>query len=658
MTADRNSIDVDFAGAERPPAQMELPPASSETAALNSLERNSESDKSESGADANREQGHAVRHRSACRCHHGSSTAAAASENGTTSDAQTGNARSESTDRQDRHSRRVAAPKRSGQLLMEPDRETAAAWIEQNAKLLSSQTVRLGGKTLAELRQWTRSVLWQEAVQYVSHWRPEYRTQPPILPQRLIVTGHQPALTHPGVWAKNFVAGALAREQVSAGAINLIVDNDTRGRVAIAVPGGTHERPVRNWMAYDQVSPARPWEEVSIEDPEQFASFGTRVQSALAAWGVSPLIEEFWPLVLEQARTLPRVSDQFSAARNRLEQSWGCYNLELPLSRVCVQQPFFWFVAALLGQMPKFWSIYNSAVTDYRQENRIRNQRHPVPDLQRRTDEQGAEWLESPFWIWREGDTRRQRLWTRTTSAGVELATSQATLTVLKVGDQEQTAEAVAALEEMSAAGWKLRTRALTTTLFHRLCLADLFIHGIGGAKYDAMTDRIMFDLWGIVPPQFVTVTATVHLPLGAHPVELADLHRGQREYRDLLYQPEQFLSADQQAVVAPLLAEKQALIEEQRLAEHWRCRTEEERSRVRQYQGAAGRRRFHRLQEIKHELGLSLESQRRAIEEKLQLTQSRLQANQILNDREYAFCLYPRELIERCLKDWRLLPD
>ena len=37
--------------------------------------------------------------------------------------------------------------------------------------------------------------------------------------------------------------------------------------------------------------------------------------------------------------------------------------------------------------------------------------------------------------------------------------------------------------------GIRLRTRALTTTLFARYVLGDLFVHGIGGAKYDELGD-------------------------------------------------------------------------------------------------------------------------------------------------------------------------
>ncbi len=50
---------------------------------------------------------------------------------------------------------------------------------------------------------------------------------------------------------------------------------------------------------------------------------------------------------------------------------------------------------------------------------------------------------------------------------------------------------ALAAWEDFARRGIKLRTKALITTLVARVLLGDLFMHGIGGAKYDAVTDLI-----------------------------------------------------------------------------------------------------------------------------------------------------------------------
>ena len=42
--------------------------------------------------------------------------------------------------------------------------------------------------------------------------------------------------------------------------------------------------------------------------------------------------------------------------------------------------------------------------------------------------------------------------------------------------------------------------------------LSDLFIHGIGGAKYDELTDQIICRFFGFEPPGFVALSATQRL--------------------------------------------------------------------------------------------------------------------------------------------------
>ena len=51
----------------------------------------------------------------------------------------------------------------------------------------------------------------------------------------------------------------------------------------------------------------------------------------------------------------------------------------------------------------------------------------------------------------------------------------------------------------LNGQGIKLRSRALVTTLFARLLLSDLFMHGIG-AKYDELTDVLVEPSLGSSP--------------------------------------------------------------------------------------------------------------------------------------------------------------
>ena len=91
----------------------------------------------------------------------------------------------------------------------------------------------------------------------------------------------------------------------------------------------------------------------------------------------------------------------FAAARRTYERRWGCHNLELPVSVLCQTEPFAFFAAHLLAELPRFHADYNACVHDYRRRHGLRSRNHPVPDL---AEEDG--WLEAPFWGWRIGAAR------------------------------------------------------------------------------------------------------------------------------------------------------------------------------------------------------------------------------------------------------------
>src|SRR5690606_35075544 len=65
-------------------------------------------------------------------------------------------------------------------------------------------------------------------------------------------------------------------------------------------------------------------------------------------------------------------------------------------------------------------------------------------------------------------------------------------------------------------AGRRLAPRALTLTLFARLMLADNFVHGIGGGRYDQVLERLIERHLGLQAPRFAVTTATLHFPTAA----------------------------------------------------------------------------------------------------------------------------------------------
>src|SRR5207302_148544 len=101
---------------------------------------------------------------------------------------------------------------------------------------------------------------------------------------------------------------------------------------------------------------------------------------------------------------------------------------------------------------------------------------------------------------------------------------------------------AVERLRALAAGGVRLRTRALTTTMFARYLLGDLFLHGIGGAKYDELGDAISGRFFGVEPPGYLTLSMTLWLGLPSDPTAPARWAAAARALRDLTYNPDRHL--------------------------------------------------------------------------------------------------------------------
>ena len=104
---------------------------------------------------------------------------------------------------------------------------------------------------------------------------------------------------------------------------------------------------------------------------------------------------------------------------------------------------------------------------------------------------------------------------------------------------------AVERLMSLPALGVRLRPRALTTTMFARLMLGDLFVHGIGGAKYDELGDEVVRGFFRVEPPGFLTLSMTSWLGLGLDPASPERLHEVDRLLRDLTFNPDRHLEGE-----------------------------------------------------------------------------------------------------------------
>jgi hypothetical protein len=517
--------------------------------------------------------------------------------------------------------RQVRAPDEDGAVVAEPPLGEAGALARANATALDNSSLTVLSHKWRDFMYDARTAVRDAAVAYLkevdgvsTYWKVGW----------FVMAGHQPELFHPGVWVKNYALTGVGRN-IGAVSFNLVVDNDTVKSTALhfpvvrePLPPVQEFQPYRATESFDLPAQGEPYEEYAVRDESLFGSLPERVRPD---WAFAPLLPEFWKVAVETGRRTRLLGDRLAAARRSIERRWGCDNLEVPVSAVCQTEPFAWFACDLLRNLPRLHAAYNGAVRDYRARYGLRDASHPVPDLATEGD-----WLETPFWAWRAGQGRRGRLMARLTPETIDL----------RIGERfwprlpREPEAMVRAFLDLGRQGLKVRSRALTNTMYARLFLCDLFIHGIGGGKYDEVTDAIIRRYYGVEPPAYLVLSATLLLPLPHYPARPDDCRRLKHEARDLFYNPQRHLDdgARSRPEVAGLVARKQALIREEPADRRGR------------------RQRFRQIREASELLRASVEGDLEAARAGEAECDAEVRANAVLRRRDYPFVLYPEETL------------
>ena len=515
--------------------------------------------------------------------------------------------------------------------------------VENNMRLFSSQQVKdtpVQGRTLWQLRQQTRDLVLNHAQRYTKSLGCEVDFDSTInesIP--LIVGGHQPALFHAGVWAKNFSLHQSAK-RTNGLALNLVIDNDTLNAPRVRIPSGSRENPRIDSVAFDAERPSEPWEDAKVLNQDTYQSFADRCSAAMSNWNIEPVLADVWPQAVEQANKTKSLRDSLTCARVLLERDFGVTNLEIPLSVVCQTEPFLRFASHILAHLPRFQQIHNHVLTEYREANRVRSKTHPVPELTELSEDDGSnnDWLEAPFWMWHQGDKQRRHVFARQLEKSIELSDGVTTFATLPLTPDMDACCAIEALQETLSSGIRFRPRALTTTLFARLFLSDLFVHGIGGAKYDEMTDRIIAEFFEIPAPEFQVVSATLHLPFAetfdSNPEDIRQL---QHELRDVRYNAQRRLPQDSQSADAKMLLEEKAAL----------IAAERNKQIGREFRGA-NYDRFRQLRDLNQRLLKVSSDYRRQLQQNLAEKQAFVSANGVIQNREFSFALFPKTALQQ----------
>ncbi len=512
---------------------------------------------------------------------------------------------------------RLRAPRENGRTLQDPPLQAAGQLLRDNLRI-DHAAVFVDGRPLDELKSLGRREVAELAFRHTATYRDVSNLFDSVkATDPIIMSGHQPTLFHPGVWYKNFALSELGT-RLNCAAINLVVDNDICGVASIQIPLIGDGDAAFGLLPIDAAADNVPFEARTIEDPALFDGFASRVENAIKDYVESPIVTQLWKHAVEFRKRDDRLGQTLATSRHASELDFGLKTLEVPLSQVAQTQAFAGFARHLLANLPRFQEIYNESLTEYRQVHKIRSRSHPVPAL-----ESVGQWLEAPLWIWNTDNPLRRRLFAHATKDKITITDRNR----LEFGlDQTNFVEQFAELT--TKRGIAIRPRALITTMFCRTVLSDLFLHGIGGAKYDQLTDQIIEKFFGLQPARFVTLTATIKLPSPAEDVHPSDATRIQERLRDLVYHPEAHLLAPD-ATAQKICAEKM----------EWIAQTPPRGS---------GRQRHLEITRCNELLQPYVEAERvKLLASQIEIAE-KIRTSRVLGSREFSFCLFPVELMEQ----------
>jgi len=275
------------------------------------------------------------------------------------------------------------------------------------------------------------------------------------------------------------------------------------------------------------------------------------------------------------------------------------------------------FLAEILLNAQSFADCYNQALADYRQKENVRSPNHPLPDLR-----QSQEQIETPLWIYQPAGIRRP-LWIETQAD--QLIIFAGSEKVGRLSAEKLLENPQEALEQL--APWVVRPRALTLTLWARLLICDFLVHGIGGAKYDRITDRIIERYFDCQPPIYGCVTATLRLPLKQFPVGREDFLLARHKQRDIRYNPDRYVINPP----ADMLEKRHNLITQS--------------NNLRKNRGSKGERQqiFKEIREINRRIWETDPQTVKRVKKEYAQIATELASNHVANQREFFYALQPR---------------
>ena len=291
---------------------------------------------------------------------------------------------------------------------------------------------------------------------------------------RVVATGHQAWLWHPGILAKDLAASAVAR-RFDAAAVHIVVDHDAHEALSLSLPVVQGDRLEVHQLKLAEDDPQVPTGCRPPAEAQQVVAVlheATRQLGPSLAVDLSPIIDAYEHV--GECRTL---AEQTAAVLGRLSSPYTGPMARIYSSSLCRLIGFKQLVERMVSDAPSCVASYNRAVDECPGAGVA-----PLAVQRRR--------VELPLWLL-EWQRPRRRVFADLTGSKPAL-----------VGADGRSIDRQATLAP----------KALLLTAVMRDLVCDLFIHGQGGAVYDRVTERWCSDWLGRELAPRATVSADVLL--------------------------------------------------------------------------------------------------------------------------------------------------
>ncbi|HMV41461.1 MAG TPA: hypothetical protein PK079_07325 [Leptospiraceae bacterium] len=331
----------------------------------------------------------------------------------------------------------------------------------------------------------------------------------------IIANGHQPELQHPGILFKDLLVHRIAAVTDSL-PLHIVVDTD-QFEMTYTYPekvgdGYAHLKTLHLKDAANRIYLHRPLTQAEKEELVSILNSQKQEAKSFVAKEQFESLEKILDRKIELLKTNDFLHEINEIIRSEFYTSRNIQIHTINVSELVNLNSFKALVNTIRENLDAFMQVYNNSLAEYRKEHKIKNHAQPIPNLISG---------EMPFWILDPNTNKRN---------------------VMKLDD--------------SLDHGVILPKAVTLTMFMRLFIADFFIHGKGGGRYEEVSEHIIKDFFKIEAAPYEVASATMNLnhtnQFKIPTIEEKDLDA---KLRDIVYSPDKFLEPSH-----PLVLQKKEL--------------------------------------------------------------------------------------------------